>query len=149
MKSISNLFILLLALLCVSCDAKQMGTVEMHDTERKVWNSIEEFYYDNADTLSLRDISIVVRYDKGYVADSVAMSIVSISPDSLVVEEPFTLHIPRLSNLRPETQTFVYRRNALLKTPGRYRFRLTPHTAIEGINSVGIAINSSNSEINK
>lgn len=149
MKRVTYLFITLLTLLFVGCSTHQMSDIEMHDTERKVWNSIEEFYYDNADTLSLRDISIVVRYDKGYVADSVAMSIVSISPDSLVVEEPFTLHIPRLSNLRPETQTFVYRRNALLKTPGRYRFRLTPHTAIEGINSVGIAINGSNSETNK
>ena len=149
MKRVGHLFIFALALFALGCDGRQRGDVEMHDTERKMWNSIEEFYYDNVDTISLRDISIVVRYDKGYVADSVAMNIVSISPDSLVVEEPFTLHIPRLSDLRPETQIFPYRHNALLKTPGRYRFRLTPHTPIEGISSVGIAINASNSETNK
>jgi hypothetical protein len=84
-----------------------------------------------------------VRYGKGYVADSVAMSILCVAPDSLVVEEPFTLHIPHIGDLRPEEHTFVYRRNAVLSTKGRYIFRLTPHNAVEGISSVGLIISES------
>ena len=114
--------------------------VEMHDTEQSLWAKAEEFVYDNTDTLSKRDIAVVVRYGNGYVTDSVALSILSKSPDSMVVEEPFTLRIPQLSDMRPAEHTFPYRRNVTLRRSGEYRFRLTPSAAVEGISSVGILI---------
>lgn len=128
-----------MALVMVSC-GNTGRTVEVKDFENSQWSAPEDFYYDNSDTLSRRDISLVVRYDKGYVADSVAMTILTISPDSLVFEEPFTLHIPRLGNLRPEEQSFVYRSNVLLARSGRYLFRLTPLAPVEGIESIGIIV---------
>lgn len=129
----------LLVAIMVACGTTPR-TVVMHDNERNVWAEYEDFYYDNADTLTKRDIAIVVRYGKGYVADSVALSILCVSPDSLVSEEPFTIHIPHLADMRPEVQTFPYRRNVVLGTKGRYLFRLRPDTSIEGITSVGLAI---------
>lgn len=128
-----------MALVMVSC-GNTGRTVEVKDFENSQWSAPEDFYYDNSDTLSRRDISLVVRYDKGYVADSVAMTILTISPDSLVFEEPFALHIPRLGNLRPEEQSFVYRSNVLLARSGRYLFRLTPLAPVEGIESIGIIV---------
>ncbi|MBR5821450.1 MAG: hypothetical protein IKY51_01205 [Alistipes sp.] len=115
-------------------------SVEMHNPEHSRWAEYEDFYYDNVDTLSKRDIAIAVRYGKGYVADSVALSILCVSPDSLVSEEPFTIHIPHLADMRPEVQTFPYRRNVVLGTKGRYLFRLRPDNAIDGISSVGLVI---------
>lgn len=115
-------------------------SVEMHDTEHSEWREYEDFYYDNSDTLSKRDISVVVRYSMGYVADSVSLNILCISPDSLVVEESFTLHIPHLSDMRPEVQHFPYRSNVVLAKRGRYHFRLRPQEAVEGISSVGLMI---------
>ena len=114
--------------------------VEMHNTEHSCWAEFEDFYYDNTDSLSKLDIAIVVRYGKGYVADSVAMSILCVSPDSLVCEEPFTIHIPHLADMRPEVQTFPYRHNVVLGNKGRYLFRLRPDNAIDGISSVGLVI---------
>lgn len=115
-------------------------SVEVSDTENDRWSTVEEFYYDNVDTLTRRDISIVVRYGHGYTADSVAISILSISPDSMVLEEPFTLRIPRLGDMRPAEHTFLYRRNVLLSKEGRYTFRLKPDAVVEGIGSVGLVI---------
>jgi len=115
-------------------------SVVVNDTENDRWSTVEEFYYDNVDTLTRRDISIVVRYGHGYTADSVAMSILSISPDSLVFEEPFKLRIPRLGDMRPAEHTFLYRRNVLLAKEGRYTFRLKPDAVVEGISSVGLVI---------
>lgn len=115
-------------------------SVEVSDTENDRWSTVEEFYYDNVDTLTRRDISIVVRYGHGYTADSVAMSILSISPDSMVLEEPFTLRIPRLGDMRPAEHTFLYRRNVLLSKEGRYTFRLKPDAVVDGIGSVGLVI---------
>jgi hypothetical protein len=129
----------IIAIMVMAC-SNQGRTVEMHDIEHSYWAEYEDFYFDNDDSLSKRDIAIVVRYGKGYVADSVAMSILCVSPDSLVCEESFTLHIPHLADMRPEVQTFPYRHNVVLGTKGRYLFRLRPSEAVEGISSVGLSI---------
>lgn len=139
MRSLGFIACVVVALVSVACSSSTRS-VEMHDQESAVWSRVEEFYYDNNDSLARRDIAIVVRYDKGYVADSVPMRILTISPDSLVVEEHFTLQIPHLADMRPEEHTFIYRSNAVLRHKGRYTFRLTPEIPTEGISSVGIVI---------
>ena len=131
--------LIVVAFVVASCQ-EEGRKVEMHDMETSAWEAAEEFVYDNSDSLAKRDISVVVRYGNGYVADSVALSILTISPDSMVVEEPFTLHIPRIRAVRPEEQTFLYRSNVVLSRKGEYRFRLTPDTLVEGIASVGIIV---------
>lgn len=131
--------LVVIAVVMLACGNTQRS-VEMHNTAHSCWAEYEDFYCDNTDTLGKRDIAIAVRYNKGYVADSVALSILCVSPDSLVSEEPFTIHIPHLADMRPEVQTFPYRRNVILGTKGRYLFRLRPDNAIEGISSVGIVI---------
>jgi hypothetical protein len=131
--------LVVIAVVMLACGNPQRS-VEMHNPAHSCWAEYEDFYYDNTDTLGKRDIAIAVRYNNGYVADSVALSILCVSPDSLVSEEPFTIHIPHLADMRPEVQTFPYRRNVILGTKGRYLFRLRPDNAIEGISSVGIVI---------
>lgn len=138
-KSLKYIFATIIAMMVMACGGSGR-IVEMHNNEQNCWSEYVDFYYDNNDSLSKRDISIVVRYGKSYIADSVAMSILCVSPDSLVSEEPFTIHIPHLADMRPEVQTFPYRHNVVLRTKGRYLFRLRPESAIEGINSVGLSI---------
>lgn len=128
-----------IATIMVSCNEKP-HSIEMHDMESHVWSTTEEFTFDNGDSLAKRDLSIVVRYGSGYVADSVALHILTISPDSMVVKEPFTLHIPRIREVRPEEQTFLYRRNVVFSRKGEYQFRIIPDTAVEGISSIGIIV---------
>ncbi len=128
-----------IATVVVSCNDVQ-HSVAMHDVTTSAWSTPESFTYENEDSLSQRDLAIVVRYGTGYVADSVDMRILTISPDSMVVEEPFTLHIPRIREVRPQEQTFLYRRNVVLGRKGQYEFRLTPDTVYEGISSIGIMV---------
>lgn len=139
LRRVGYIALLIVAIVVVSCN-EQPRTIDMHDMESCAWVDAEEFIYDNSDSLAERDISIAVRYGKGYVADSVSLHILTISPDSLVVEEPFTLHIPRIRAVRPEEQTFLYRSRVVLNRKGEYRFRLTPDTLVEGISSVGIIV---------
>ena len=139
MRRLIYLALVACALVTISCK-EQAHSVEMHDIKTDTWSTSEEFAYNNADSLSKRDISIVVRYGNGYIADSVSLRILAISPDSLVVEEPFTLHIPHIGDLRPEEQTFLYRRNVVLSRKGEYLFRLMPDTIVEGISSIGIMV---------
>ena len=128
-----------IATIAMSCNEVQ-HSVAMHDVATSAWSTPESFTYENEDSLSQRDLAIVVRYGTGYVADSVDMRILTISPDSMVVEEPFTLHIPRIREVRPQEQTFLYRRNVVLGRKGQYEFRLTPDTVYEGISSIGIMV---------
>lgn len=128
-----------MSMLAVACN-EQRHSVDMHDMQRCTWSGAEEFVYQNTDSLSKRDISIVVRYGSDYVADSVSLRILAISPDSMVTEEPFTLRIPRIKEVRPEEQTFIYRRNVVLSRKGEYHFRLTPNSLVEGISSIGIMV---------
>jgi hypothetical protein len=143
MQRLIYLAIVALSALCVACNEPQ-HSIEMHDMDEAVWSNAEEFTYDNQDSLSKRDISIVVRYSMDYVADSVPRRVMTISPDALVLEEPFTLHIPHLGDMRPAEHTFLYRRNVTLRSKGDYRFRLTPEYPVEGIAAVGIVISDNN-----
>ena len=81
LKSVS---VFVVVLVMVGCATPQRS-VEMHDMEHSLWSESEDFYYDNTDTLAKREISVVVRYGMGYVADSVALRVFCVSPDSLVV----------------------------------------------------------------
>ena len=143
-KSLKYIVLAIIAIIVMACGGSG-HTVEMHNNEQNSWSEYVDFYYDNTDSLCKRDISIVVRYGKSYVADSVAMSILCVSPDSMVCEEPFTIHIPHLADMRPEVQTFPYRHNVVLRNKGRYLFRLHPDTITMGISSIGLSI----SEVDK
>lgn len=133
------IYALVAACIMVACGG--MGrSVDMHDTEHHRWSTAEDFVYDNVDTLSKRDIGIVVRYGGEHVSERVELTILTISPDSLVVAEPFMLHIPQMGDMRPAEHTFTYRHNAVLGHKGRYLFRLKPTHTAEGISSVGIVI---------
>lgn len=136
---IRHILLLAVVSVAVACNTTPR-TVEVIDHEGSVWSSAEEIYYTNQDSLLKRDIKIVVRYDRTYKADSIALRVLTVAPDSMVLEEPFVLRVPRLSDLRPDEQTFVYRSNVVLKHKGDYLFRLTPETAVEGIASVGLII---------
>lgn len=131
--------ILPLMVVVVACGSTERKA-EAHDIVGEVWSEAEEFTYTNEDSLSRRDLSIVVRYSMPYIADSLPLRILTISPDSMLLEEPFTLHIPHLADMYPEEHTFVYRRNVVLGLKGDYLFRLTPEHPVEGISAVGLVV---------
>lgn len=139
MGRVVTLVLGLITLMMVGCGSEER-TVEVHDTEAKIWSESENFKYDNTDTLHRRQILITVRYDGDYVEEEVPMTILTVSPDSMVLEEKFTLRIPQLADMRPEEHTFTYRNNVLLKRKGTYHFRLTPELPAEGIAAVGLII---------
>ena len=136
---IRNIVFLAVVAIATACNTTPR-TVEVVDHEGSVWSSAEEIVYDNQDSLCSRDIKIVVRYDRTYKADSIALRVLTVAPDSMVLEEDFTLHIPHLADMRPDEHTFIYRSNVLLKRSGEYRFRVTPLEPIDGIASVGLIV---------
>ncbi len=139
LRRIIGVALSVVVLMLVACGSEGR-TVDIHDTEAKIWADAEEFIYDNSDTLSRRNLLITLRYDGDYVEEQVPIKILTVSPDSMVLEESFTLRIPQLADMRPEEHTFVYRSNVLLRRKGTYSFRLTPDEPAKGIASVGIIV---------
>ncbi|MBP3455601.1 MAG: hypothetical protein J6K38_04985 [Alistipes sp.] len=117
-------------------------TVEMHDMDDLRWSEAAQISVDNDDTLSMRTLSVVVRYNRRLQPDSVCVDIATLTPDSLRLEERFTLHIPPTDEVRPVERVFPYRRHARLMRQGTYRFTITPSDEIAGIESVGLMIDN-------
>lgn len=132
-------------LLIVACRSEQ-HVVEVHDQPSACWEGVEEFSFINDDTLSMREIAVVLRYNRRDVADTLSLNILTIAPDSLVLSEDMTLRIPRLGDMRPAEHSFPYRRSVVLQRRGEYRFRLTPRAKAEGIGSVGLLITNQSEE---
>ncbi len=139
------LSILTSALLFGACSHTEQS-VEVHDQPATGWDRVEEFTFMNDDTLSMRELAVVVRYNRCEVADSVAINIMTISPDSLLLSEDMILRIPRLGDMRPAEHTFPYRKSVILGKRGEYRFRIAPKESVEGIGSVGLLITNQNEE---
>lgn len=117
-------------------------TVEMNDMPEYRWSEAAHFSVDNDDTLSLRDLSVVVRYNRELKADSITVAITTLTPDSLRLDERFTLHVPRTNEVRAVERIFPYRRNARFMRPGIYRFTISPADEIIGVESVGFMTGS-------
>ena len=140
-----TLFAVVVVVLMVACRGQQRS-VEVHDQPTAGWEGVEEFTFVNEDTLSMREIAVVLRYDRKDVVDTLSLNIVTISPDSLVLSENMTLRIPRLGDMRPAEQSFPYRRGVVLQRKGEYRFRLTPGMKADGVGSVGLLITNQSEE---
>lgn len=123
----------------VSCSSHSTK-VEMSDMADYRWSETVELCLDNDDTLSLRDLSIVMRYNRSVSADSVVVDIATLTPDSLRLDERFTLYIPSTGEVQPVERIFPYRRGARLRREGTYRFTISSQEEVTGVESVGMII---------
>lgn len=120
--------------------------VEMSDMAGYSWSEPAVFTVDNDDTLSLRELSIVIRYNREFAADSVTVGVATLTPDSLRLEERFTLHIPATEQVRPVERIFPYRTRVRLMRCGQYRFTLSAADTVGGVESVGMMIENVNKD---
>lgn len=97
---------------------------------------------ENADTVTLRDAALFVRYDERFAEDTLTVRIAAIAPDSLRFEEAFLLAIPRTKSPAPLTGEALipYRHRIRLVRKGEYRWCITPVRSVRGVEAVGIRL---------
>lgn len=130
--------------LTVGCASPQGAFVT--DTNPSSWRKAATITVLNADTLSPRDLRIVIRSNEMFREDTMTLHIAVFAPDSLRYEEPFTLRIPPghpAAAVGKETE-IPYRLNAVLADSGDYRFIFTPARNVKGIEAVGLRITGPN-----
>lgn len=114
----------------------------MCDVDPHEWTEPVTFVIDNDDTLSLRRISFVVRYNTDFRADVVCLDVNAIQPDAASFSEQFNIYPlhPYSPSAVSATETILYRDNSLLRRCGNYLFTITPLHPVCGIEAVGINI---------
>lgn len=131
-------------LLLTSCTSP--CEVYVTDVSTRQWYTPAVVTIPNTDTTSLRDLSVFVRSNDRFTADTLTLRITVYTPDSLRHEERLLITLPpsnRSAALAQETR-IPYRTRVQLQRRGDYRVLLTPTVAATGIEAAGIHIEKSN-----
>ena len=106
------------------------------------WKDPAGIVLANADTTSLRDLTLFLRCNDRFAEDTLTVRIAVTTPDSLRSEELFLLAIPRTPSPAALVREAAvpYRRAIRLGRTGDYRFTVTPTRPIRGVEAVGLTI---------
>lgn len=137
MRSLITLFMVLFAVGCSADRYVDMIPVNLHS-----WDKSVSILYDNADTLSLCNISVALRYNSDFAADTLSVMVQVSLPDAYQSCEKVTLCLDRPYKAAAVTGSELtsYRRGCCLDQRGYYIFTITPCSAVKGIEAVGIGI---------
>lgn len=114
------------------------------DVDPTEWTEAAQIVLPNADTLARCDLSLYLRCDDRFRDDTLTLRIEVLTPDSLRFEEMFLFcaaHPRRPAAVRSEAVA-VYRRRATFARSGDYRFLVTPARAVQGVEAVGLYVES-------
>ncbi len=132
------------ALLSVGCSRVPEREAVVREIPRGRWETRQPInvVYENADTLSRRDLAVLVRFRSDFTGERFDFVLETLTPDRRLWSDtlsvlPASVETVSLSYL--DTRT-VYRPFAVLDRPGEYRFTFMPLTPVEHVIGVGIEI---------
>ena len=122
------------------CIAPQ--SVVMADDDPQGWDKPVTLTVRNDDTLSLRTLSVVLRYNGDFRCDSLPLDIAVSLPDAGQFAEEIVLRpeYPYSPAAVSATENIVWRRRSTLGQSGWYLFTIRPAQPVRGIEAVGIDI---------
>ncbi len=96
----------------------------------------------NHDTVTLRDITIFVRYSPFEVGDSLRLTLSTTTPDSLSFTERVNIYLDPEIEPRGASRLleFPFRSGVKWSQEGVYRVEFTPQQTIKGVEAIGINI---------
>ena len=135
-----RILIAIVALLMVSC--AEQTYVDMTAVDPDCWDCAVSIFYENEDVESLHDLSVALRYNNNFEADTLSVVVHTSLPDAHQFREQVTLRLARKYSSTSVTasELLPYRASALLNQKGCYIFTITPCRAVKGVESVGIGI---------
>lgn len=122
---------------CLHPTQAVMADVDLYD-----WHEGAVVEVENGDTATLRDLSLVIRSNRSFRADSIRLELFIETPDSMQFTETvgFPMHHPRRAAALRTVDEIPYRRRVVLNRLGTYRITLTPVVPVEGVEAAGINI---------
>ncbi len=142
---------LLLAALCVSCRRSEatFGYCDLRGESGWSAGNPAVIVYDNADTLSLRQIELFLRHSRDIETSLLPLVVKTVSPDSLCWHDTVYLEVRdaggRFNGRRRGDgyeYTQAYRSDALLSRPSKYTFVAWPcaDASADGFRGVGVKL---------
>lgn len=129
------------ACLLTACGCRADRAVDsvMADVNPFGWLDRCELRFENADTASLFDVSLVVRCGSDTDCDRLSLMLEFEAPDSTLFVErrDFPLHVPRKPASASALVTIPYRRGVHLSQTGVYTVTIKPSTVVRGVEAVG------------
>ena len=127
------------SILC-SCLAPQ--NVEMVGVDMESWNKADSLVYDNSDTLSLRNLSVAIRYNDNLKRVVLPLKIGVTTPDARHYADTVELQLrhPSTALAVATTESLPYRTNVQLSQKGCYTFSFEPLEEVQGVEAIGIEI---------
>ena len=135
-----RILIAIVALLMVSC--AEQTYVDMTAVDPDCWDRAVSIFYENEDVESVHDLSVALRYNNDFEADTLSVIVHTSLPDAHQFREQVTLRLARKYSSTSVTasELLPYRASSLLNQKGCYIFTITPCRAVKGVESVGIGI---------
>lgn len=95
---------------------------------------------DNDDTLSMRELWLLVRHNDDLPSGRLPLIVQTVAPDSTVYAERVALPVRREDGFsRPWSETeALWRSGAVLSQRGTYRFAIAPVGTVKGVRGVGV-----------
>ena len=141
MRFVVRIVAALLAMTMCSCLAPQNSL--MVGVDMRSWSGAESLVYENNDTLTLRNLNIVLRYNDNFRQAVLPLKIVVTTPDARHFEEVVELRLqhPSAALTVATTESVPYRESVLLNQKGDYTFTFEPQSEVRGVEAVGIEFN--------
>lgn len=140
MRFVVRIVVALLAMTMSSCLAPQNSL--MVSVDMRSWSGAESIAYENNDTLTLRNLNIVLRYNDNFKQAVLPLKIVVATPDARHFEEVVELQLqhPSAALTVATTESVPYRESVLLNQKGCYTFTFEPKTEVRGVEAIGIEL---------
>ena len=136
--------------LCVTtlCGCTTAGRSCVAEIRGGVWDGAVVAEMANSDTTGLYDMRIALRHNGLAEGESIGMTVRTVTPDSLWVEEPLTICVADDGRSRPAQHeaSVIYRRRVRLSREGIYRITVTPDREVRGVTAVGVELMPSRGE---
>ncbi len=110
------------------------------DVRDGIWDTSVAIRVDNADTVTLHNAVIFLRCNERFSQDTLTLSVMTTTPDSLRCEENLRLVVPPQVTPAPLSGevTVTYRERIRWDRLGVYTIQITPVRPVRGVEAVGI-----------
>ncbi|MBR1961642.1 MAG: hypothetical protein IKA26_01625 [Alistipes sp.] len=121
-----------------ACLAPQ--SAHMTGVDARSWRRAESITYINNDTLSLRDMNIVLRHNSDLKQNTLPLKIAITTPDARYFEEirEVKLQQSKTAFTVAATNSIPYRTNVLLSQRGCYIISFEPLSEVRGVEAIGV-----------
>ncbi|MCD7963044.1 MAG: gliding motility lipoprotein GldH [Rikenellaceae bacterium] len=112
------------------------------------WDSSEPAYifFDNSDTVSVRELTIFVRTTELFKYDKINLTVETMDPGRVYFTDTISINI--IHGNSGDTEV-IYRSNVRLMKQGEYRVKfnhLLPETEVSGISGLGVKVKDNGKE---